>query len=91
MGDSAAFFAAGHYGGVEALAEAGRQVVNFMRPIDFNGLAGGAEGDFAVAAPVQMLVQLGASLHSHFIVNEVVEEGEKLCAGHFSAPFLRRK
>ena len=46
----AALFAAGHDGGVQAFAEAGREVVNFVRAIDFNGLAGGVEGDLAVVA-----------------------------------------
>ena len=47
---SAALFAAGHDGGVEALAEAGGQVVDLVGAIDFDGLAGGVEGDFAVVA-----------------------------------------
>jgi hypothetical protein len=52
---SAAFFAAGHDGGVEALAETVGQVVDFVGAVDFDGLAGGVEDDFAVAAAVQVL------------------------------------
>ena len=42
MGSSAAFFASGHDGGVEAFAEVGGKVVDLVGAIDFDGLAGGA-------------------------------------------------
>jgi hypothetical protein len=53
---SAAFFAAGHDGGVEAFAEVGGQIINLMGAIDFNGLAGGVERDLAVVTAAQMLL-----------------------------------
>ena len=88
---SAAFFAAFHDGGVEALSEARGQVVDFVGAVDFNGFAGGVEGDFAVLASAQVLLQVGAHLRGDGVVNQVVEQSEKLSAGHFSPPFFLRK
>jgi hypothetical protein len=88
---STALFAAGHDGGVEAVAEAGRELVDLVRAIDFDGLAGGVEGDFAVLAALKMLLELGARVGSYLVVNEVIEEGEKFRAGHFALPFFLRK
>ena len=84
--DSAALLAAGHDGGVEALAEAGGQVVDLVGAIDFDGLAGGIEGDHAVIAAAEMLLQLRSHLRRDRAVNEVVQQGKELSAGHFSAP-----
>lgn len=81
---STALFAAGHDGGVEALTKASRQVVDFVRPIDLNGLARGVESDFAMFAAVQMLLQLGTRFGGHRVVNQIVEKSEKLSASHFS-------
>src|ERR1017187_850971 len=53
---SAAFFAEGHDGGVEAFAEVGGQIINLMGAIDFNGLAGGVERELAVVTAAQMLL-----------------------------------
>src|SRR5580692_6859025 len=77
-----ALFAAGHDGRVKTLAEAGGEVVDLVRAVDLDGLAGGREGDFAVVAAVQMGLQLGAGLHAYFVVNQIVEQSEKFCAGH---------
>ncbi len=87
----AAFFAAGHDGGVEALAEAGRHFVELVRAIDLDGFAGGAEGDFAVLAAAHMLLEVGAHLPGGGVVDQVVEQGKKLGAGHFSTPLSRRR
>src|ERR1700689_112516 len=81
---SAAFFAAGHDGGVQALAEAGGKLVDLMRAIDLDGLPRGAEGDFAVIAAMQMLLQFSAGLGSYRVVNQVIEKSEKLSAGPYS-------
>lgn len=70
---SAAFFAAGHDGGVQALAEPCGQVVNFVRAVDFDRFAGGVERDFAVLAALQVVLQLGAHLGRHRVVDQVVE------------------
>ncbi len=87
--ESAAFFAAGHDGGVEAFAEAGGHVVDLVGAIDLDGFAGGVEGDFAVLAAAQMLLEVGAHLSGNGVVDHVVEQGEKLSAGHFSTPISR--
>jgi len=71
---SAAFFAARHDGGVEAFAEAGGQVVDFVGAVDLNGLARGVQGDFAVFAAAQVFLQVGAHLGRDAVVNEVVEQ-----------------
>ena len=80
-----------HDGRVQALAEAGRQIVDLVGAVDLDGLASGGEGDFAMLAAMQMLLQFGAGLDGHFVVDQVVEQSQKFGAGHFSAPFLRRK
>ena len=86
----AAFFAAGHDGGVEAVAEAGGHLVKLVGAIDLDGFTGGVEGDFAVLAAVEVLLEVGAHGHRG-VVDHVVEQGKKLGAGHFSTPFSRRK
>jgi len=93
---STASLAAGHNGGVEALAKAGGQVIDLMGAVDLDGLAGGVENDFAVLAVAQMGLEFGARLGGYGVVDQVVEKGEKLFAGHFSLPvsllpfFLRK-
>src|ERR1039458_7108613 len=79
---SAALLAAGHDGGVEAIAQAGGQVINFMRPVDFDSLLRGVEDDLAVAAAAEVSLQFGPHLGRHRIVDQVIEKGEKLFAGH---------
>ena len=93
---SAAFFAAGHDGGMEAFAEAGGHLVDLVGAVDLDGLAGGAEGDFAVLAAAQVLLQVGTHLGGYRIVDQIVEQSQKLSAGHFSTPtslepFFERK
>src|ERR1700677_5376052 len=88
---SAAFFAAGHDGGVEALAEAGGKVVELMRAVDLDGFAGGRKRDLAVIAAAQMGLQFGAGFRSYLVVDQVIEQSEKFSARHFSTPFFRRK
>ena len=87
----AAFFATGHDGGVEALAQVGRKIVDLVGAIDFDGFAGGAEGDLAVLAAAQVFLQVGAHFGGYRVVDQIVEQSEKLSAGHFSTPFFLRK
>jgi hypothetical protein len=88
---SAALFAAGHDGGVETVAEAGGEIVDLVGAVDLDGLSGGVEDDLAVAAALQVQFQVGAHLGSDGVVDDVVEQGEKLRAFHFSAPLFLRK
>src|ERR1035437_3656790 len=83
---SAALFAAGHDGGVEAFAEAGGEGVNLVGAIDFDGLARGVEDHLAVAAAAQVRLQFRARLGGYRVVDQVVEKSEKFFAGHFSIP-----
>jgi hypothetical protein len=85
-GSSAALRAAGHDGGVETLAEAGGEVVNLMGAVDFDGLPRGVENDLAVPAAAQVGLQFGTRLGSNRVIDQVVEKGEKLFAGHFILP-----
>ena len=57
-----------------------------MGAVDFDGLSRGVEYDFAVAAAAQVSFEFGARIGSHGAVDQVVEKGEKLFAGHFSTP-----
>src|SRR6266568_1128290 len=88
---SAAFFAAGHYGGVQAFTEAGGHVVNLVGAIDLDGLAGGVEGDLAVIATLQVFLEVRSHLGGYRVVDQIVEQGEELSARHFSTPFFRLK
>jgi hypothetical protein len=72
---SAALFAAGHDGGVEALAETGGEIVNFVGAVDLDGLAGGVEGDFAVFAAAHVLLECGSGFGGYRVVDEVVKKG----------------
>jgi hypothetical protein len=85
------FFTACHDGGVEALAQAGGHVVDLMGTIDFYGLAGGIERDFAVLTAAQMFFQISAHLCGNRIFKHIVEQGNELSASHFSTPFFLRK
>jgi hypothetical protein len=76
---------------VEAFAEVGGKVVDLVGAIDFDGLSSGVEGDLAVIAAVEVLLQFGAGLGGDRVVDEIVEKSEKLRAGHFLAPFFLRK
>jgi hypothetical protein len=69
----AAFFAAGHDGGVEALAEAGGHVVDLVGAVDLDGLARGGESDFAVLATPKVLLQVGTHLGGDSVIDKVVE------------------
>jgi len=51
-----AFGAAGHYGGVELFLEVVGEFVEFVVAVDFDGLARGVVGDYAVLT----LEQVGA-------------------------------
>ena len=56
------FFALGHDGDVQALADFSGEFVDFVAAINLNGLAGGVEDDFAVAALSQVDFNLGAGV-----------------------------
>jgi hypothetical protein len=83
---SAAFRAARHDGGVEALAKVVGKFKNLIRSVDLDGLAGGIEGHLAVRATSQVSAKLVARFSRYRVVDHVVEKGEKLFAGHFPLP-----
>jgi hypothetical protein len=92
----AAPFAASHDGGVETFAEIGRQVVDLVGTIDFNGFTGCIQGDFAMLATTEVLLQIGTHFGRNGVVNQIVEQRNEFSAGHFSTPvalgpfFLRK-
>ena len=88
---SAAFFAAGHDGGVEAVAHGGRQLVELVGAVDFDGFAGSVEGDLAVVAAAEVFFHVGADLGGETAVNQFVELSNEFRAGHRSPAFLLRK
>src|ERR1700686_5097939 len=83
---SAAFFAPGHDGGMEALAETGRAFVDLLDLLDLDGLVSGAEGDFAVLAAAQMFLQVSTHLGGYRVGDQVVEQSQKLSAGRGATP-----
>jgi hypothetical protein len=88
---SATLFTTRHDGRMKPLAKPWRQIVNLVRPVDLDRLSRGVEGDLAVLATMQMLLQIGADFGSYRVVDQVVEQSQKLSAGHFSTPFFLRK
>jgi hypothetical protein len=83
---SAALFAALHDRLVQALAQTHRHLVDLVGPVDLDCLAGGVQRDFAMVATTQMILQIGAHLGSHRVVDQVIEHCQKLSARHFSLP-----
>ena len=88
---SAYFLALLHDRAVQPLAYFRGKLVDLVALEDLDGLARGIQSDLAVLAAAQMLLQIGAHLRGHFVVNEVIELGQKLSASHFSPPFFLRK
>src|SRR5208337_2630428 len=81
------FAALRHNREMQALAYIGGQLVDFVAAENLDGLACGVEDDFAVAALFQVNFDLGARLGGNGLVEDVVENLEKLSAGHASTPF----
>jgi hypothetical protein len=81
-------FAAVHDGGMETVAQVVRKPELFMGAIDFNRLERGVKNHLAMFAVPNVCLQFGAQLRAQFIVDQVVEQGHKLGAGHFSTPFF---
>jgi hypothetical protein len=81
----AADFAARHDGGVQAVTKIFGHFVDFVAAVNLNCLAGGVEDDFAVAALLQVQFDLSSGLGGNRVVNQVIENGKKLSAGHAAA------
>jgi hypothetical protein len=71
---------------MEAFAEAYREFVNLVGAVNLDSLAGSVENHFAVAAAAQVSLQFGAHLRGYRVVNQIVEDCEKLFTGHFPTP-----
>src|SRR6185437_7603892 len=85
-GASGIVFASRHDGCVEALAQVSGELIYLVGAVDFYRLARGVENHLAVPALVHMLLDLGAQFRGHAVVDQVVEEVQKLSAGHLSTP-----
>jgi len=81
----AAVFAARHDGGVQPVTKIFGHFVDFVAAVNLNCFAGGVEDDFAVAALLQVQFDLSAGLGGNRVVNQVIENGKKLSAGHAAA------
>lgn len=88
---SSALFTAGHDGGMESFAQFVGKPELFMGAIELDSLERGVENHLAVFAASDVGLQFGTQLRAQFIVDQVVEQGQKLGAGHFSTPFFLRK
>jgi hypothetical protein len=71
---------------VEALAEFGGKLVDFVLAIDGDGLASSVEDDLAVMALADVSLDLGEERGVNFTVEVVGELGEKIGAGHGLGP-----
>ena len=93
---SAALFATSHNGGMQTFPKTGGHIVNLVRTVDLYRFAGSAKRDLAVFASSQVLLEVGAHFGGDRVVDQIIEQGEKLSAGHFSTPtslepfFLRK-
>ena len=76
---------------MEAFTKAGWQIVDLVLPINLNSLACRIECYYAVITALQVFLQVSSHLRGHRVVDQVVELGQKLSAGHFSPAFFRRK
>jgi hypothetical protein len=68
---------------VESLAKTYGKIINLMGAVDFDSLACGIEDDLAVLAAAQVGLQFSARFGSHRVIDQIIEKGEKLFAGHF--------
>jgi hypothetical protein len=74
---------------VEAFAEFGGELVDFVLAIDGDGLAGGVEDDFAVVALADVGLDFGEEGGVDLAVEVVGKLGEEIGAGHgFGLPFF---
>ena len=72
----------GHDGGVEALPEFGRELVEFVVAVDGDGLAGGVEDYLAVVAGGGVGAYFFEELGADLAVKVVGKLAEKVSAGH---------
>jgi hypothetical protein len=54
---------------VEAFSYGVGEFVDFVGAVDLDRFAGGVESDFAVVAPLEVLLQLDTSILVHFVVD----------------------
>jgi hypothetical protein len=71
-----------HDGGVQALTELGRDLVDLMILVDRDGLAGGVEYDLAVAAGGGVGADLFEELRADVAVKIISKLREEIGAGH---------
>ena len=89
---AAAAFALCHDGGVQAFAQIFGKLVDFVLSVDGDGLACGIEDHLAVLALADVGLNLREEASVCLTVEEVVQFGEELGAGHLlSPPFFWRK
>ena len=81
----AAFFASSHDCRVQAITEIIGHLVNFVAAVDLDRLSRGVEDYLAVAALLQVGFNFSAGLSGNRVVDQIVENGKKLGAGHDAA------
>ncbi len=82
---SAALLTSRHDGRVQAVPKIVGHLVDFVATVDLDGLSRGVKDDLAVAALLQVRFNFSASLSGNRVVDQIVENGEKLGAGHDAA------
>lgn len=85
--NSAPFFAAGKYGGADAIKEFRRRLVDLPVAINLDGFARGVEGNLAVLAAAKVFLEVSAHLGGYRVVDQIIEHRDKFSASHFSTPF----
>ena len=76
---------------MQTLANGVGKLVDFVGAVDFDRFARGIQGDFAMIAPFQVLLELGAGIVRDVVIDQFVEQRQKFCASHFSPTFFLRK
>jgi hypothetical protein len=89
--ESTAVLAAGDDGLVKTLAYGVGQFVHLVALVELDGHFRRAQGNFTVLAPAEMFLHFHAGLGGNGIVDQFVEQCNKLGAVHFSPAFFFRK
>ncbi len=75
-----------HDGGVQALAQLGRKLVELVLAVDGDGLARGVEDDLAVVALTDVGLDFGEEFGIDLTVKVIGKLAEEICAGQGLAP-----
>jgi hypothetical protein len=74
----ATLFAFSQDGGLQSLAQPGRQLVNLVIAVDLDGLLRRTQGDHAMLASVEVDLQIGDQASRYLVIQKITELRQKL-------------